>query len=149
MVKSKQTEAVNSTVVKPITAAGGIVFRLDHDENPEVLMIFRNGVWDLPKGKLEPGETIEMCAAREVSEEVGSSLPVIIGKLGETYHEYPEQGKVMGKTTHWYSMIFTQPESFVPQEEEGIERIEWMPFQEAVEKAGYDNLKEILKIFRA
>jgi len=46
-------------------------------------------------------------------------------------------------------MIFTQPESFVPQEEEGIERIEWMPFQEAVEKAGYDNLKEILKIFRA
>ena len=148
-MKSKKTEAVNSTVVKPITAAGGIVFRLDHDENPEVLMIFRNGVWDLPKGKLETGETIEMCAVREVSEEVGSSLPAIIGKLGETYHEYPEQGKVMGKTTHWYSMIFTQPESFVPQEEEGIESIEWMPFQEAVEKAGYENLKEILKIFGA
>jgi 8-oxo-dGTP pyrophosphatase MutT (NUDIX family) len=144
--KIRKKETVNEALVEPITAAGGIVFRLGQDEYPEILMIFRNGVWDLPKGKHEPGESVEMCAAREVSEEVGSKIPSLIKKLGETYHEYIEEGKRMGKTTHWYSMIFTQAEELVPQYEEGIERVEWMPFNKAVEAAGYDNLKEILKI---
>lgn len=149
MAKKRKTETVSNTETEPITAAGGIVYRLDKDEDPEVLMIFRNGVWDLPKGKHEKGEAVEMCAVREVSEEVGSKIPSLIKKLGETYHEYPENGKIMGKTTHWYSMIFTQEEDLVPQKEEGIEKIEWMPFNKAVEVAGYDNLKEILKKFQA
>ncbi|MFP8490236.1 NUDIX hydrolase [Gracilimonas sp. Q87] len=138
---------MSNTETEPITAAGGIVYRLDKDQRPEVLMIFRNGVWDLPKGKHEEGETIEMCAAREVSEEVGSKIPSLVKKLGETYHEYPENGKIMGKTTHWYSMIFTQEEDLVPQKEEGIEKIEWMPLNKAVKIAGYNNLKDILKKF--
>jgi 8-oxo-dGTP pyrophosphatase MutT (NUDIX family) len=134
--------------IELILAAGGIVIK-SQGENSEiqVLMIFRNGTWDLPKGKLEKGESIEMCAAREVAEEVGSGIPAIIKKIGTTYHEYPEKDKVMGKTTHWYSMVFTREEELVPQVEEGIEKIKWMGFSEAVEKAGFENLKEILKKF--
>lgn len=134
--------------VKPVKAAGGIVFRYpDSSSEPEVLMIYRNGYWDLPKGKLEKGETLEMCAVREVSEEVGSSLPAMVAEIGTTYHEYPEKGKIMGKTTWWYTMIFTRAEEFVPQEKEGIEKVEWVPLAEAIEKAGFQNLKDILQRF--
>lgn len=130
----------------PVSAAGGIVFKYtDAKTEPEVLMIFRNGVWDLPKGKLEKGERIEMCAVREVAEEVGSGIPAIVKKLGTTYHEYSEKRKLMGKTTYWYSMIFTQSENLKPQLEEGIEKIEWVEISEAVDRAGYENLKQILK----
>lgn len=134
--------------ITPVTAAGGIVFRYQADNpEPEVLMILRNGYWDLPKGKLEPPESIAMCAAREVAEEVGSSIPVLVHNIGTTYHEYPENGKTMGKTTHWYAMIFPRKEKLKPQQEEGIEKIEWFSLQEAIRNAGFDNLEEILKSF--
>jgi 8-oxo-dGTP pyrophosphatase MutT (NUDIX family) len=136
----------HSTDAKPVTAAGGILVRYSSlgGEVPQVLMIYRNGYWDLPKGKLEAPETIAMCAVREVAEEVGSSIPAIIKKVGTTYHEYPENGIVIGKTTHWYSMIFTKDEAFIPQEKEGIEKVEWVPLNEAISKAGFENLIEIL-----
>lgn len=139
---------MNDQPVEPIAAAGGVVFKYPKPEGePEVLMIFRNGYWDLPKGKLEPGESIPMCAAREVSEEVGSHIPAIVQELGTTYHEYVQNGKMMGKTTYWYSMIFTVNETLIPQNEEGIEQVEWMQLSEAKEKAGFDNLRSILKNF--
>lgn len=119
----------------------------DTSPEPEVLLIFRNGRWDLPKGKLEVGEAIEMCAGREVSEEVGSSLPAIVSKIGTTYHEYSENEDVIGKTTYWYSMIFTGEENLIPQREEGIERVDWVPLSEAVDKVGYDNLRVVLRKF--
>jgi len=140
---------MNKSGIEPVTAAGGVVFRYEEGvEYPLILMIFRNGVWDLPKGKLEPTESIPMCAVREVGEEVGASLPSIVRKIGTTYHEYPEGNKKMGKTTYWYSMIFTKPETFIPQKKEGIEEVEWMPLPKAISEAGYENLKEILRKFR-
>lgn len=141
---------MGNSAVEPITAAGGIVFRYRiGEEEPLVLMIFRNGVWDLPKGKLEAPESVSMCAVREVAEEVGASLPSIVRKIGTTYHEYPEGNKTMGKTTHWYSMIFTRPETFIPQKSEGIEKVSWMSLSKAISEAGYENLKEILRKFEA
>lgn len=142
------TKRMSKPEVEPIIAAGGVVFRYSlNDPEPMVLMIFRNGVWDLPKGKLESGESIPMCAVREVAEEVGSSLPAIVRKIDTTYHEYPEGEKVMGKTTYWYSMIFTSPETFTPEKKEGIKAVEWMSLSDALSKAGYENLKAILKKF--
>ena len=139
---------MSSTSIEPIDAAGGIVFRYYKDsDQPEVLMIYRNGYWDLPKGKLEKGENLEMCAVREVSEEVGSSLPSIVLKTGTTYHEYAEKGKTLGKTTHWYSMIFTKEENLIPEKKEGIEKVEWVALPRAIERAGFQNLKDILKTF--
>lgn len=146
---TKKRIRMSSSSAIPITAGGGIVFRLKEvQQEPEVLMIFRNGEWDLPKGKHEEGESIAMCAAREVAEEVDSSMPAIVKKTGTTYHEYEEDGNTMGKTTHWYSMIFTKDEALSPQEEEGITKVEWIPFSKSIEIAGFENLKEILKKFR-
>ncbi len=136
---------------KLIEAGGGVVFKAQegHAENPLVLLIFRNGFWDLPKGKLEKGELIAECACREVAEETNSELPIILHKLPNTYHEYIEKNKKYGKTTHWYVMRFQNEQSnLLPQEEEGIEEVVWKPVNEALEKVGFDNLKDVLNSFK-
>jgi 8-oxo-dGTP pyrophosphatase MutT (NUDIX family) len=135
-------------MVKKIQAAGGIVFQIDHEEVVTVLLIYRNGCWDLPKGKLEKGESIEMCASREVSEETGSKLPMHLGDLGTTYHEYTQKGVDYGKTTFWYVMVLPQITKFIPQKKENIEYVEWVPLTEAIQKVGFENLKLILHRFQ-
>ncbi len=130
-----------------VLAGGGIVFRINAHSEPEVLMIYRNGKWDLPKGKIDEGESIEMGAAREVAEETGSALPAIVHELGSTYHEYYMDGKRFAKTTYWFSMILTRPQKLVPQQQEGITRVEWLPLTQARHKAGYQNIQQILSVF--
>lgn len=136
-------------MIKPVTAAGGVVFRFTSEsEEPEVLLIYRNGYWDIPKGKLEKGETIPMCAVREVAEETGSDLPLVVSDLGTTYHEYEEKGKQIGKTTYWYSMIFSKAQDLSPQTKEGIQALEWAELSEAFEQVGFENLREVLYSFQ-
>lgn len=133
--------------MQPVTAAGGVVVSLSPTgENRRVLLIYRRGVWDLPKGKQEQGEAIEACAVREVAEEIGlSRLPEIVRPLIKTYHEYEQDQVLMGKTTHWYLMKLEDEEiGFTPQTKEGIEEVAWHSLQEAKEKVGYDNLRKVL-----
>jgi 8-oxo-dGTP pyrophosphatase MutT (NUDIX family) len=130
--------------LKIIKAAGGVLY--SKGKSPQtILLIKRNGVWDLPKGKLEEGESIEECSAREVAEEVGVPLPRIIKFIGETYHEYEMNGEKMGKKTYWFSMETDQPENLVPQKEEGITGLEWVKTSEALKMMGYQNLVDIIK----
>ncbi len=131
---------------KSITAAGGVVYSI-HNNKPAVLLIYRNKVWDIPKGKLEKGESVEMCAAREVAEETGSEIPIVIANLGTTYHEYTQKNTHYGKTTCWYAMIFPREQLLIPQAEEGIEKIKWVDLEDAIELVGFKNLKEVLLRF--
>lgn len=108
----------------PINAAGGLV----QNSNGEYLLIFRNGLWDLPKGKQEEGEDIALTALREVEEECG------IGGLeqGEllciTHHTYHMNGLFMLKDTYWYAMRYNGDSGTMqPQLEEGIQKCEWVP----------------------
>ncbi len=105
-----------------ILAGGGLV----RNETQEVLMMFRRGKWDLPKGKLDAGETIETCALREVTEETGVSRLQLIGKRLETYHTYKESGKFILKESHWFDMTATGKEALVPQTIEGITELKWV-----------------------
>ena len=129
----------------PVTAAGGLIVRRGKaaDGEPEVLLIFRRGAWDLPKGKLDPGETIEECAVREVQEEVGIGTLRVLGAAGTTVHGYPEDGQYLVKTTHWYFMQ-TPERDFTPEEREGIEEVAWVPWAEARERLGYATLRRHL-----
>ncbi|MEZ4700589.1 MAG: NUDIX hydrolase [Rhodothermales bacterium] len=127
---------------KPVLAAGGFVVRPTGGE-PELIMIYRRGLWDIPKGKMDPGETIAQCAVREVREEVGILDLEVVQELGATYHGYPRSEKYSVKTTYWYQMT-TQQETFVPQAEEGIERVAWMPWGEAIEKVGFESFRRHL-----
>lgn len=128
-----------------VTAAGGVLFR-KWGEEYEVLLILRNGVWDLPKGKKDEGETNEECARREVAEEVGIPLPELKASLTTTYHKYERGGSSYGKTTHWFSMQ-TEATTFTPQQAEGITDILWAPLPEAQGKVGYENLRDVLQSF--
>ena len=106
-----------------ITAGGGIVF----NPNQELLFIFRRKKWDLPKGKLDAGETIEACAVREVQEETGIQNVVIRKYFDTTYHVYEEVGKKILKKTVWFVMDADDNQSLMPQTEEDIEELAWLP----------------------
>lgn len=135
--------------IKKIEAAGGIVFRRTEENQIEVLMIFRNGFWDIPKGKREKGESIEMCARREVMEEVGAdSLPLITSELVSSKHSYNQKGKLYHKTTYWFAMNFERQQSFTPETSEGIELVEWVELDKALGKVGFENLVPVLEDFK-
>ncbi|AXJ00033.1 8-oxo-dGTP pyrophosphatase MutT, NUDIX family [Cyclonatronum proteinivorum] len=138
---------MSETDYKPVTAAGGVLFKEIAGE-PQVLMIYRNGFWDLPKGKLDAGESIPECAIREVAEETGCPLPEIVTELGTTYHSYTDKWGDFAKTTWWYAMQ-TDARKFTPQTEEGITKVCWIETDRALEIAGFDNLKDILLRFKS
>jgi ADP-ribose pyrophosphatase YjhB (NUDIX family) len=105
-----------------IDAAGGII----RNKKGDLLFIFRKGKWDLPKGKVDPGETIAEGAVREVKEECGLR-EVILGKLlAKTYHTYTEGNKRILKITYWYGMEVPGTQKLVPQAEEDITDIKWI-----------------------
>jgi 8-oxo-dGTP pyrophosphatase MutT (NUDIX family) len=106
------------SIFKIIEAAGGLV----KNENEEVLMIYRMGYWDLPKGKIEKGESREEAAIREVQEETGIQSVDLQELIHTTYHTYKsKKGKKILKVSYWYTME-TSDSDLIPQAEEGIEQ---------------------------
>lgn len=108
-----------------VQAAGGLVTT----PNQNVLLIFRRGKWDLPKGKLDDGEALDVCAVREVEEETGLSNIHLKEKLLVTYHTYYEKGDHILKETHWYLMSVQNEQELIPQTDEDIEKCEWISFE--------------------
>jgi 8-oxo-dGTP pyrophosphatase MutT (NUDIX family) len=108
-----------------ILAGGGFV-----QAQNKALLIFRRGKWDLPKGKLDEGETIEACALREVAEETGLSDVRMVKPLTVTYHTYHEKEKFILKETHWFLMQAPDQAVLVPQTEEDIKECLWVTLGE-------------------
>lgn len=127
-----------------VKAGGGAVLR-EKDGEKQVLLVFRRGVWDLPKGKQEKGETIEVCACREVAEETGIKNPAIKEFLVKTYHNYKRNGKLYKKETVWFAMEAEDETLLKPQKEEGIIEVAWVEVGKAKERVGYKNLNEVLQ----
>jgi 8-oxo-dGTP pyrophosphatase MutT (NUDIX family) len=112
-------------IIKSVTlieAAGGLV----KNSKGDYLFIFRNGKWDIPKGKLEKGEKPRAGAVREVEEECGISIGDCGKKIVNTYHVYTVKGEVVLKKTHWYKMKYKGKEKLKPQFEEGITEVRWL-----------------------
>lgn len=105
-----------------IKAAGGVV----NDDSGRVLMIFRRGKWDLPKGKAEEHEPLELCADREVKEETGLTELLLRKPLIVTYHTYTEKGKLILKETHWFQFDAPGKQKPDPQLDEDIVKAEWI-----------------------
>lgn len=104
-----------------VEAAGGVVCK----DDGQMLFIHRNGRWDLPKGHLEAGETIEECAVREVMEETGVKVGQRRSYVCDTLHCYELNGRWEMKHTHWYAMEYASGTP-VPQTEEGIDAVAWL-----------------------
>lgn len=105
-----------------VTAAGGLV----QNEDGQILLIFRRGKWDLPKGKLDKGEKLEACAIREVEEETGLVNVELVSPLTITYHTYHEGARFILKESHWYNMRVKGGQKLVPQTDEDIHEIRWV-----------------------
>jgi 8-oxo-dGTP pyrophosphatase MutT (NUDIX family) len=130
-----------------IKAAGGLVV----NEKNKLLMIFRRGKWDLPKGKLDDGETLEQCAVREVEEETGLTNISLLSPLLTTYHTYHEGSKFVLKESYWYNMKVSGQQNLQPQIEEDILETKWVTTKEAEQlfpecfPSVIDVLKEFMK----
>ncbi len=105
-----------------INAAGGFV----QNENGEVLMMFRRGKWDLPKGKLDKKETAEAGAIRETGEETGLKDVQLVSPLITTWHTYHEGSRYILKETKWFRMKVSGKQKLVAQESEDITQLVWV-----------------------
>jgi 8-oxo-dGTP pyrophosphatase MutT (NUDIX family) len=127
-----------------ITAAGGLV----KNDSGEILLIFRRGKWDLPKGKLDENESIAECALREVREETGLRQLKIGTPLGITFHTYYQYDKDFLKESHWFAMKAAGDQNLIPQTEEDITEISWAKPEE-LEKYLQNTFPTIADILKA
>ncbi|WP_136479938.1 NUDIX hydrolase [Cognatitamlana onchidii] len=125
-----------------VVAGGGKVF----NQNGDVLFIYRNDKWDLPKGKAERNETIEETAIREVSEETGVSGLQITKPLEVTYHIFKRNGRYKIKVTYWFEMKTDFNGKLYPQENEGITKVAWLNEGEVLKALdnSYANIKQLV-----
>ena len=122
-----------------VVAGGGKAYNAKN----EILFIYRNDKWDLPKGKAERKETIEETAIREVEEETGVEGLKIIKPLPTTYHIFKRNGKHRIKVTYWFEMKTEFDGELFPQIKEGITKVEWLDdkaSQKALENS-YANIR--------
>ncbi len=125
-----------------VIAGGGKVY----NEKGEILFIYRNDKWDLPKGKTEKKESIEETSIREVEEETGVKGLKITKQLDTTYHIFKRNGRYKIKITYWFEMKTSYNGKLKAEESEGITKVAWLNGKE-IEKAlenSYANIKLLL-----
>lgn len=105
-----------------VVAAGGTVT----DATGRLLAIHRLGVWDLPKGKVEPDEDVATAAVREVQEECGLAVVERKELLLSTWHTYVRKGRNHLKRTDWYYMEASADQALQAQTEEDIDEVAWL-----------------------
>ena len=148
-ITAKKTKKVFNKLkskFKTIDAAGGLVF----NKKSQILIIKRNGKWDLPKGKVEKNEKIKSAAIREVEEECGIFNLTIVKKINKTYHTYIFHNKDILKTSYWYLMNYEGDETLKPQIEEDITEAKWMDINELYKVLSntYNSLIDVFKFAR-
>ena len=141
----KNQESLISKFLKKlpnVIAGGGKVI----NDNGDILFIYRNDKWDLPKGKAEPKETIEETAVREVEEETGVSGLSITKPIETTYHIFKRNGKHKIKITYWFEMKTSYTGSLSPQENEGITKVAWLNQEESTKalENSYANIRSLI-----
>ncbi|HOY28461.1 MAG TPA: NUDIX domain-containing protein [Flavobacteriales bacterium] len=130
-----------------VLAAGGLVM----DENGRLLAIKRLGKWDLPKGKVEKDEAVDVGAVREVQEECGLQHVELKEFVTSTWHTYERKGRQHLKRTDWFLMRASSNEELTAQSEEDIEEVRWLDSDglRMMEADTYPSLLPVLKAWRA
>lgn len=126
-----------------LEAAGGVV----SNKKNKILMLHRRGKYDLPKGKLEPGESFQQAAVREVQEECGIDNLTIRKPLISTYHVYTEKDKFILKKTYWFDILYEGTKEPVPQIEEDIDEVFWTTIDDVGRYTSntYESIKDVLR----
>ena len=123
-----------------IQAAGGVLWR-EHGGQPQLAVIHRPKYddWTLPKGKLDPGESHDRAALREVAEETGFSAELGVD-LGEVYYEHDDRPK---RVRYWSMRALSG--RFEPGDE--VDDLRWLPPDDARRLLSYDRDREIVERF--
>jgi 8-oxo-dGTP pyrophosphatase MutT (NUDIX family) len=146
LITSPQASAIFSAIKKSlqyIQAAGGLV----SNANGDFLFIYRNGKWDLPKGKVEIGEPLAIAAKREVEEECNVRVQSKTRLITKTYHVYKMDNQLVLKQTTWYNMNVSGQPTLIPQLEEGISEVQWVKPDEIRTKTNntYPSILDVLR----
>lgn len=134
-----------ATPVQREISAGGVVYRRDGEEIEVILASRRTRrgglAWGLAKGGIEPGESLEDAAVREVLEETGY-VAEIESSLGDTRYFYVWEDTRIRKTVHFFLMrcIGGDPED----RDDEMEEIRWFPLDRALKRAAYRGEREVL-----
>ncbi len=122
-----------------VEAAGGLVY----NDRREILFIYRNDKWDLPKGHIDKGESHEAAAMREVEEETGVQGLVVKRFIAKTYHIFKRNDKFKLKATYWYEMYTDFQGDLIPEKGEGIKKAKWKNFEKSQKalRNSYENIK--------
>ena len=124
-----------------IEAAGGRVFNALN----QILLIYRRGKWDLPKGKIESNEKPDQAAWREVAEETGLQFHTVLNPLPPTYHIYQtSDSEWFLKRTYWFDMQTTMRETLKPQKEEQISKALFTEVSFARQADSWPSVHEVL-----
>jgi 8-oxo-dGTP pyrophosphatase MutT (NUDIX family) len=125
-------------------SSGGVVVR-PADGGWEVCLIGVRGSWSLPKGLVEPGESPEETAVREISEEVG--IPIerlrLRAPLPASKYAYRRQGRLVFKRVDHFLVEVPAGTTAVPQAEE-VDEVAWVPLAEAARRVSYRDLRAAL-----
>jgi 8-oxo-dGTP pyrophosphatase MutT (NUDIX family) len=129
---------------KYIEAAGGIVQRKE-----SFLVIKRKGLWDIPKGKIDKGESAEDACVREIMEECGIDGHIITAPLVNTYHTMKWNGKRALKKTFWYMLSYDGKKATTPETKEDITEAKWMKRDEMLAIRGntFGSINDVLDAF--
>ena len=139
-----ETKTLIKQNFKIIDAAGGVV----SNDKGERLLIYRLKKWDLPKGKLDKGETFKKAAKREVKEETGVQVK-LKRSITTTWHTYTIRDNLILKRNKWYAMDSQNDSAMKPQKSEGIEKVVWMTDEEASTALikSYRSIRYVMKIY--
>ncbi len=145
LIGSNQNKLIKQflNLLPNVQAGGGKVY----NDKGEILFIYRNNKWDLPKGRIDGNETFEEGAIREVEEETGVSGLKITKELSTTYHIFKRNGKHKIKITYWFEMETSYKGTLVPEVKEGITKVDWLKASEiykALENS-YANIRLLVK----
>lgn len=125
--------------------AGGIIFRRSKESGDVEILLIQDAKerWTIPKGHIEPGETAQQTARREIGEEVGLFDIEILGWLGKIHFRYRRLEKLVLMTTQIY-LVRAGKDSDNVKNEEWMKDARWIPFQEALDLIEYEDIGKLM-----
>ncbi len=128
--------------MKELVSAGIITFYIKNETPHFLLLHYPHGHWDLPKGKIEKGESKEIAALRELKEETGLKAQIIEGFEKKFDYVFKQDGELIKKTVYFFLGQALSDEITLSEEHIGFA---WLPYDQALERVTFENAKEVLQ----